>query len=359
MNNMTEKNGHPSMEEILASIRRIIADEPQGASPLIQLKSPALRDPDARALGTVSAIDDRADFELPAIFRNQPAQPEKPTALFGRLTDAIRNASGVSSAEVRGQRPREAGGFDPNPATQPAPQQFAAAIASPSAPHVQPQPVLTQLPAQHWPASEVVPDPALSSLDLGRGDVRGVLSELPSVEPMAPLQAPEPAQASAGWWGRPAQPARQSDAEDVKRVMVPFRDTRMSRMGATAAYSPPSDEPAEHAAEPVLPAPVLSAPVLTAPEPPLPPPAAPAVIEEPRWSEPVMLVPHVQAPVASHGPRSESPAMGSVEDATADLLRPMLRQWLAENMPRMVEKALHIEVAESVKTSRRPAGSES
>jgi hypothetical protein len=44
--------------------------------------------------------------------------------------------------------------------------------------------------------------------------------------------------------------------------------------------------------------------------------------------------------------------MGSVEDATADLLRPMLRQWLAENMPRMVEKALHIELAESVKSSR-------
>jgi cell pole-organizing protein PopZ len=31
----------------------------------------------------------------------------------------------------------------------------------------------------------------------------------------------------------------------------------------------------------------------------------------------------------------------------------MLRQWLAENMPRMVEKALHIEVAESVKTPKK------
>jgi hypothetical protein len=32
----------------------------------------------------------------------------------------------------------------------------------------------------------------------------------------------------------------------------------------------------------------------------------------------------------------------------------MLRQWLAENMPRMVEKALHIEVAETVKPVRKP-----
>jgi cell pole-organizing protein PopZ len=42
-----------------------------------------------------------------------------------------------------------------------------------------------------------------------------------------------------------------------------------------------------------------------------------------------------------------------IEDTTADLLRPMLRQWLADNMPRMVEKALHIEVAESVKTLKK------
>jgi len=34
----------------------------------------------------------------------------------------------------------------------------------------------------------------------------------------------------------------------------------------------------------------------------------------------------------------------------------MLRQWLADNMPRMVEKALHIEVAESVKGGRKPSG---
>jgi cell pole-organizing protein PopZ len=32
----------------------------------------------------------------------------------------------------------------------------------------------------------------------------------------------------------------------------------------------------------------------------------------------------------------------------------MLRQWLSDNMPRMVEKALHIEVAESVKTGKKP-----
>lgn len=40
----------------------------------------------------------------------------------------------------------------------------------------------------------------------------------------------------------------------------------------------------------------------------------------------------------------------TVEDIVAELLRPMLREWLAENMPRMVEKALRIELAEGLKT---------
>jgi uncharacterized protein len=48
---------------------------------------------------------------------------------------------------------------------------------------------------------------------------------------------------------------------------------------------------------------------------------------------------------------------GAIEDTTADLLRPMLRQWLSDNMPRMVEKALSIELAESVKSNRKFNGS--
>lgn len=41
------------------------------------------------------------------------------------------------------------------------------------------------------------------------------------------------------------------------------------------------------------------------------------------------------------------PSDSSMEDAVADLLRPMLRTWLAENMPRIVERALRREMQES------------
>jgi hypothetical protein len=38
----------------------------------------------------------------------------------------------------------------------------------------------------------------------------------------------------------------------------------------------------------------------------------------------------------------------------AELLRPMLREWLDANMPRIMEKALRIEVAESFKVGSPP-----
>jgi cell pole-organizing protein PopZ len=45
-------------------------------------------------------------------------------------------------------------------------------------------------------------------------------------------------------------------------------------------------------------------------------------------------------------PTEVAPADRSMEDAMADLLRPLLRTWLAENMPKIVERALRREMTE-------------
>ena len=45
----------------------------------------------------------------------------------------------------------------------------------------------------------------------------------------------------------------------------------------------------------------------------------------------------------------------TMEDTVAELLRPMLRQWLDTNMPRVVEKALRVELAASAKPKTDPA----
>jgi cell pole-organizing protein PopZ len=44
----------------------------------------------------------------------------------------------------------------------------------------------------------------------------------------------------------------------------------------------------------------------------------------------------------------------TLEDTVADLLRPMLRDWLDANMPRIVEKALRVELAANAQRSAKP-----
>lgn len=101
----------------------------------------------------------------------------------------------------------------------------------------------------------------------------------------------------------------------VKREMVSFLDTRMSRMSA----------PVEHVAT---------------------------------QDQNLIAVTPVGAPVADMVPAAAVAASDTatattgmaLQEGAAELLRPMLKQWLAENMPRIVEKALHMEIADNVDT---------
>lgn len=143
---------------------------------------------------------------------------------------------------------------------------------------------LKSAPVPEGERSRVIPfEPAMSSARMIEGPA---VMQMQDTEP-SPGAAPEP------------QP------EPVARVMPTFFDTRINRMGELTrkAYEP----------EPPPPAPE--------------PPAAPA--------QPPALP--VKAVSQSDGPES-------ADDAAAQLLRPMLRAWLHENMPKIVEKALLSEV---------------
>jgi len=74
---------------------------------------------------------------------------------------------------------------------------------------------------------------------------------------------------------------------------------------------------------------------------------------QPIKAETPVVVSQPPAPVStlalSETPAHASLAVRTLEDTVADLLRPMLRAWLDENMPRMVENALRIEMADSVR----------
>ena len=104
--------------------------------------------------------------------------------------------------------------------------------------------------------------------------------------------------------------------DGVKRVMAPFFDTRLNRMGGMSSF------PAEEHVEIEV---VAKQPIVEPPQPP--------------------RIPEVAASVHTGGHSGSHSGVHNddVEDAAAQLLRPILKQWLTENMPKIVEKALRSE----------------
>ena len=387
---LTEKNGHASIEEILASVRRIIAEEPGQTAPIIDLGKP-MQYPRGDGL-----LDDPSDFDLPSMFKTPSATPsaDKPAPLFGRLSEAIRAASS-NGHTANGHSANSHGGERNDQGLSSLNLHRAEPADTAASPHF-------LLATFHETTSPRIDELAASATS----DVK---TPIP-----APVLAAPPAEANmmhatfTAPDSRPAPVEPAPSAPQVPRQMAAFKDTRFRGMGsAPAAMAPmqPSVSPFEAAATAALvqaasPAPavepaatmaaasedlpVFMSPVLMTEEqsaagdfaveapsslaaaiaasyPSLAPDPAPStdfIPIAPIAPAPVVMAPveHVPPPVPASVPHEAATtpaAPAPIEDSTADLLRPMLRQWLAENMPRMVEKALHIEVAESVKTPRK------
>ncbi|MDX2308248.1 MAG: DUF2497 domain-containing protein [Hyphomicrobium sp.] len=373
-----DRNGQPSMEEILASIRRIIAEEPGASShPLIDLTS------GAATIHADSALDDTADFELPSMFRAPQAPPvDRPTPLFNRLTEAIRAASQTNNAPA----PSSFGGkSDParpgdlslstlrlsraNVAEEANAAAFRLSVFHDNVPGQGPG--QGQTPGGHAQGASSAGPEAAAGYPTDPGFASG--SDAPVPFQSAYSEAQSASGSTVPNSGHQAATDNPSpNAPVVPRRMAAFKDTRFAGMSATA---------------PGPAAGFASAPVETQT------PAATAFASSalgdanPKVSDLFAAAMSSEQSLPATGPGAEgnyplasdrldaaSPyAMSSgpagtsqpppipdpfssapIEDATADLLRPMLRQWLAENMPRMVEKALHIEVAETVRSGKKP-----
>lgn len=399
------KNGQPSMDEILASIRRIVADDPAGAVPLINLNRKT-SDLSANGQDPASRIDDSGDFELPSMFRPghdtnngkiKSLKQNAKSASIGRLTDAIRSVAPKSGTPFTN-------GSSPSVATRE--QQAPSQQTQTKNPNVQ----FGERPEQARSLSTLAKVQSakpcnVSANNSGLGSGFGNLSRSgdgvsvaqqhhagdAGLQPLGRsaetfggatnpsanhMQTPAP-NVTAGPSGQQIPVQAAAGRTETPRVMAPFRDTRMNRMSAPAPAQPKPLEPG-----PVNePSPVnqnalnasgahatgiantssgqgvdvaASTPfVHGATE----PSTATAPIEQ--FDQP----PHASEAATAQGIDSDAnppplPETGSdmrpanIDDATADLLRPMLRQWLSENMPRMVEKALHIEVAASVNAGK-------
>ncbi|MEQ1718471.1 MAG: DUF2497 domain-containing protein [Hyphomicrobium sp.] len=130
------------------------------------------------------------------------------------------------------------------------------------------------------------------------------------------LEPPAELQMAAGndpaYAPQPQNPAPPAEHGPIRREMPTFFDTRLNKLGELTrqAYQPKEPEPVPQPAHQPAPAPLQHQQVATRQPPMLP-----------------------EGNLAQH-------AASSVDDAAAQLLRPMLRQWLQENMPKIVEKAL-------------------
>lgn len=136
------------------------------------------------------------------------------------------------------------------------------------------------------------------------------------IEPPRPDPVPEPPRASH--FNQADKVATENAS--VKREMPTFFDTRMKALGQSAQPKPVPQPPPQAA--------------------PMPPQAPPLSIREPHLSMP-------RPPALPEGAMGLA-ASGAVEDAAAQMLRPILRQWLTENMPKIVEKALRSEAGDDM-----------
>lgn len=134
----------------------------------------------------------------------------------------------------------------------------------------------------------------------GMFDARSERGAAPAQQHEAPVATPNPI-------------ASPSDEPEVKREMVSFMDTRFKSMSMSStpapAAQPSSEQPTAHSSAPA--------------------------------GEGAGLVGLL------------SQVGGDGQAGMAQLLRPMLKEWLSENMPRIVEKALHMELAEKAGGTRR------
>ncbi len=251
----------PSMEEILASIRRIIADEDQGS------KAPAK--PEAQAKQVETPV---VPFPKPA-----PSEQDAADAAFAMPDSEMDDDEEVMDLMTSqlANEPDESSAFDPEPEES------------------VPEPVAAKAPAPKVVVP--VPDPFE---DVGFVDMDAVPEELP--EPVAP----EPVAV-------PAMPP-------MAAVPVP-----------AAVMAPPPVQP--------QPVPVQQMAAYAPPQ---------GLLDD--QSGRLVAGSFAALETAVFGPGGRT-----IEDITKELLRPMLKQWLDDNLPPLVERLVAEEIQRVSRGPRR------
>lgn len=282
------------------------------------------------------------------------APPPTPVADRAALADTHREASAPPASPVTRGPAVAPTAAEPQTAGEPHAPAEAAPPPQPAPPASGPSSVEASPP----PSSPPPPPPPPQPMSMPFLDMRMRRMADTGFKPMydvaPPAAAPSTAPPAASLPDVASAVAEPSAAAPLPPSPPP--DIAAASADEVDAQPPPSSATAEHAAwvadGSAADAPVVAAPMpldddpfatlprfdtTSAPGAPLAPPPLPAVVEA-MPLDPVAYANEIPTEV-----------FGQMEDGAADLLRPLLREWLSQNMPRIVEKALRIEVARAVR----------
>jgi hypothetical protein len=401
------------MEEILASIRRIISDdETSAARP--RAAPVSLQDDDglevtegeadnkiiddiARVLSggaPAPVVEEEEILDLTAelggleLVEEEPEQPAQAAAAAVSETVLVQPAP-ARPAEVAPSepaRPAEAASSEPAPEVQAAPSEPARPAPGPTMQATQPPAEQVQQPQAPQAAAPARPrsasEEAASALERAIAALRAgqVPTSAPTSEPMAPFAFESEIQAEPAPPAEPL-PAFQVEPEPMFQVepepalQAEPEPALQAEMVLEAELAPEAELPPEMAPEPAPAEELEPELVLTEIEVSIEseePLGAEAMMSEPeeapfwpreapswpRYAEPEgELAESPQAngsgPYEDYGAEESAPAASplegakSLEESIKDMLRPMLRQWLDENMPRVLTAALKDELSAS------------
>ncbi len=314
----TERAPEPTMEEILASIRRIISDD-ESSSAGQRTASASQRDEEGLEAAEGEADDEIINDIARVLSGSAPAAEEEEdildlTAELGGM-EIVEET--VDVEEVADAAPAEAPlVFEPAPATLEQPAESA------PQPQAQAAPPLT---ASEEAASAL--ERAIAALRAGHvpTSAPGSLSEF-SVPEFAAQPEPEP------------EPELPAFAPEPEPELEPESELVLTEFEAETIVE-----------EPV----VVEATLVSEAE------QSPAAEESPAWESetapwagaPEPLIEPERAAPRSNGHSAESSPLEAsgktLEDSVKDMLRPMLQQWLNENMTRVLTAALKDELKDN------------
>lgn len=324
-----QRQSEQSMDEILASIRKIISDEPP-TRPENRLPTPSDLQPvpSGHRDGGADANDDLGDI-LEPINETLKEALEEPPRPAEAVSAPIKDGHDVSwPFDVRpsaSAAPAEPVAFDP---PQVAPGESSAAEPSyPASPAGALSPAIDRIGA----AADTMPQPAAVSSNEAAADPRDTETSQPTV-----AVAEEPAPAAA-------TPVRLGPSLHPRPAAEPVPE-RVARTVSPAEESAPE---APAALEPVVPNAV--APV----RPIVPVPAEMSPVEPEVEPEPPKVRPGVDDAAAAaiiHAATQEayaSPDLGkrTLEDVVVEALRPMLQEWIDQNLPRIANEVVKSELS--------------